>query len=104
MGASMLLLAIGAVAIGLTSSDDRMAAAVTAGAFVLFAIGLLVGGGVNAWAGAALRRLQPRGRTAVLGLGAINLFVLPFGTALSIYGYWVLLHNDTRRVFVQPKG
>jgi hypothetical protein len=104
LGASMLLLAIGAVAIGLTSSDDRMAAAVTAGAFVLFAIGLLVGGGVNAWAGAALRRLQPRGRTAVLGLGAINLFVLPFGTALSIYGYWVLLHNDTRRVFVQPKG
>jgi hypothetical protein len=104
LGASMLLLAFGAVAIGLTSSDDRMAAAVTAGAFALFAIGLLVGGGVNAWAGTALRRLQPRGRTAVLGLGALNLFVLPFGTALSIYGYWVLLHNETRRVFVQPKG
>jgi hypothetical protein len=104
LGVSMLLLAIGAVAIGLTSSDDRMAAGVTAGAFVLFAIGLLAGGGVNAWAGAALRRLQPHGRTAVLGLGALNLFVLPFGTALSIYGYWVLLHNETRRVFVRPKG
>jgi hypothetical protein len=103
LGASMLLLALGAAAIGVTSADDRMAAVVTAGAFVLFAIVLLVGGGVNAWAGAALRRLQPRGRTAVLGLGALNLFVLPFGTALGIYGYWVLLHNETRLVFVRPK-
>ena len=50
--------------------------------------------------GAALRREEPRGRTAVLGLGALNLFVLPFGTALSIYAYWVLLHNETRGVFV----
>jgi hypothetical protein len=104
LGGSMLLLAIGAVAIGIASSDERMAAGVTAGAFVLFAIALLVGGGVNAWAGSALRRQEPRGRTAVLGLGAINLFVLPFGTALSIYGYWVLLHNETRAVFVQSKG
>lgn len=104
LGGSMLLLAIGAVAIGIASSDARMAAGVTAGAFVLFAIALLIGGGVNAWAGSALRRQEPRGRTAVLGLGAINLFVLPFGTALSIYGYWVLLHNETRAVFVQSKG
>lgn len=104
LGASMLLLAVGAVAIGITSRDERMAAGVTAGAFVLFAIALLVGGGVNAWAGAALRRQQPLGRTVVLGLGVLNLFVLPFGTALSIYGYWVLLHNETRGVFVQSKG
>jgi hypothetical protein len=104
LGASMLLLAMGAVAIGVTSSDDRLAAGVTAGAFAVFAVALLVGGGVNAWAGAALRRHQPQGRTAVLGLGALNLFVLPFGTALSIYGYWVLLHNETRIQFVRPKS
>jgi hypothetical protein len=104
LGASMLLLALGAVAIGVTATDDRMAAIVTAAAFVLFAVALLVGGGLNAWAGAALRRLQPRGRSAVLWLGALNLFVLPFGTALSIYAYWVLLHIETRRVFVQPKS
>lgn len=104
LGGSMLLLAVGAIAIGMTSSDDRMAAGVTAGAFALFAIALLVGGGMNVWAGAALRRHEPRGRTTVLGLGALNLFVLPFGTALSIYGYWVLLHNETRGVFVQPKS
>jgi hypothetical protein len=104
LGLSMLMLATGAIAIGIASSDDRMAAGVTAGAFVVFAIALLAGGGVNLWAGAALRRHQPRGRTAVLGLGALNLFVLPFGTALSIYGYWVLLHNDTRGMFVRSKS
>jgi hypothetical protein len=104
LGGSMLMLATGAIAIGIASSDDRMAAGVTAGAFVVFAIALLAGGGVNAWAGVALRRHQPRGRTAVLGLGALNLFVLPFGTALSIYGYWVLLHNETRGMFVRSKS
>src|SRR3954453_6694419 len=42
LGAAMLLLAIGAIAIGVTSADDRMAAGVTAGAFVVFAVALLV--------------------------------------------------------------
>ena len=72
-------------------------------AFAVFAVALLLGGGVNAWAGAALRRGEPRGRTMVLGIGVLNLFVLPFGTALSIYAYWVLLHNQTRPVAMHPK-
>ena len=100
LGISMLLLAIGAIAIGLTSGGDRIAAAVTAGAFVVFAVALLAGGGANAWAGRELRRNRPRGRLAVLWLGALNLFVLPFGTALGIYAFWVLLHTQTRAAFV----
>ena len=100
----MLLLAIGAVAIGVTASDSRMAAGVTAGAFALFSAALLAGGGANVWAGGALRRHEPKGRTTVLGLGALNLFVLPFGTALGIYAYWVLLHDETRNVFLQGKS
>ena len=101
LGVSTLLLAVGAVAIGLASADDRIAAGVTAGGFVVFAIALLAGGGVNAWAGRALRRLQPQGRTAVLWLAVVNLFVLPFGTALGIYAFWVLLHDETRAQFVK---
>jgi hypothetical protein len=100
LGVSMLLLAMGAVAIGITSAADRMAAGITAGAFAVFAIALLAGGGANVWAGRELRRNQPRGRLAVLWLGALNLFVLPFGTALGIYAFWVLLHNETRDAFV----
>lgn len=100
LAVSMLLLAMAAIAIGITSATDRMAAGVTAGAFAVFAIALLAGGGANAWAGRELRRNQPRGRLAVLWLGALNLFVLPFGTALGIYAFWVLLHNETRTAFV----
>ena len=88
LGVTILLLAMGAVAIG----------------FVVFAVALLAGGGANAWAGRALRREQPAGRTAVLWLAVLNLFVLPFGTALGIYAFWVLLHNETRAVFVSTGG
>ncbi len=100
LGVSMLLLAVGAVAIGVTPGADRVASGLTAGAFAAFAFGLLAGGGANAWAGRELRRNQPRGRLAVLWLGAVNLFVLPFGTALGIYAFWVLLHNQTRTAFI----
>ena len=100
LGVSMLLLALGALAIGVSAPTQRVAAAVTAGAFGVFAVALLAGGGVNVWAGRALRRNEPRGRIAVLTLGVLNLFLLPFGTALGIYAFWVLLHNESRTVFV----
>jgi hypothetical protein len=99
LGVSTLLLAIGALAIGVSPGGDRMAAGVTAGGFVIFAVALLAGGGANAWAGRELRREQSRGRMAALWLGVLNLFVLPFGTALGIYAFWVLMHNETRLVF-----
>jgi hypothetical protein len=99
LGVSTLLLAIGAVAIGLSPGSDQMAAGITAGGFVVFAAALLAGGGANAWAGRELRREHARGRSATLWLGVLNLFVLPFGTALGIYAFWVLMHAQTRRVF-----
>jgi hypothetical protein len=102
LGVSMLLLAMGAIAIGAGAGSDRMAAGLTAGVFSIFAVALLAGGAANAWAGRELRRNNSRGRIAVLWLGAVNLFILPFGTALGIYAFWVLLHNRTRAVFVAP--
>jgi hypothetical protein len=47
-------------------------------------------------------RREPNGRVVALALGVLNLFVLPFGTALGIYTYWVLLHNEARDVFGRP--
>lgn len=100
LGAVVLLLAIGAVAIGIGAPGERMAAGLTAAGFVVFAVALLAGGAANAWAGRALRRRQPAGRTLTLWLAVLNLFVLPFGTALAIYAFWVLLHNDNRALFL----
>jgi hypothetical protein len=105
LGTSTLMLAAGAAAIGWTTRGDELAAGVTAVAFLLCALLLLAAGAANAWAGRALTRSQPAGRVATLVLAMANLFILPFGTALGIYAFWVLLHNDMRARFgVQPAG
>jgi hypothetical protein len=100
LGVSTLMLTIGAVAIGLTSNVDPPSAIATAIVFGIFALALLLGGLANAWAGAAIGRRQPAGRLVTLGLAIPNLFVLPFGTALGVYALWVLLHEETRALFL----
>ena len=104
LGIATLLLAIGALAIGVLDGGDRVGAGVTAFTFGIFAAALLAGGAANAWAGRALRRQNPAGRSAVLWLSVVNLFLLPFGTALGIYAWWVLLHAESRTVFLAAKG
>jgi hypothetical protein len=99
LGVSTLTLAAGAAAIGWTTTGDELAAGITAVAFVVCALLLLAAGGANAWAGRALKRRQANGRTVTLVLAVLNLFVLPFGTALGVYAFWVLLHNETRAMF-----
>jgi hypothetical protein len=100
LAASLLLLAVGAGAIARTA-DDPWTATVTALLFVVFAAALALGGWANAWAGRAIRQHRAAGRTGALGLSVMNLFVLPFGTALAIYTFWVLLHNEARALFVE---
>lgn len=104
LGAALLLLSVGALAIGVMDTGDRVAAGVTALTFGTFSGALLVGGAANAWAGRALRRQEPAGRSAVLWLSVPNLFVLPFGTALGVYAFWVLLHNDARATFLATRS
>lgn len=99
LSVSTVLLAAGAVSIGLGARSDSLSAAATAAVFAVFAAALLAAGVANAWAGLALRRHQPAGRFLTLGLAVPNLFVLPFGTALGIYAFWVLLHDETRELF-----
>ena len=100
LAASLLLLAGGATAIARTTVGDAMTAGATAALFVIFAIALALGGWASAWVGRAIRQYRSPGRTGALLLAVINLFVLPLGTALAIYTFWVLLHNDARALFV----
>lgn len=99
LGCSTLMLGAGAVAIGLTTAGAGVAAGFTAGVFAVCAVALLGAGVANLWAGAAMERREPHGRLGALALGVVNVFVLPFGTALGIYAFWVLLHNETRSAF-----
>ena len=103
LGAGLLLLAVGALAIGVMGEGDRVGAGVTSFTFGIFAAALLAGGAANTWAGRALRRHEAAGRSAVLWLSIVNLFLLPFGTALGIYAWWVLLHAEARAVFLGVK-
>lgn len=101
LGASLFLLAAGAAAIVRTSPGDPWTAIFTSLLFAVFAAALALDGWANIWVGRGIRQLRPAGRTGAFVVSVINLFVLPFGTALAIYSFWVLLHNDARALFVE---
>jgi hypothetical protein len=100
---AMLLLGVGAASILLGAGpDSNVAAGITAAAFLLGALAMAAWAAANAATGLALRRERPWGRPAAIGVAVLNLFIVPFGTALSIYALWALLHEETRRRFESP--
>jgi hypothetical protein len=65
--------------------------------------GLLVAvGGAMLVTGRGLRQRSPGSRHVALGLAVPHLVIVPFGTALAIYTFWVLLNDDARREFGRP--
>ena len=61
-----------------------------------------VGGLGLIWTGRALDRRKTAGRLSALILAVPNLVVVPFGTALSVYAFWVLLNDEARNEFGRP--
>ena len=65
--------------------------------------GVLIGGGLAlALAGRALDKRRRAGRLSALILAVPNLVIVPFGTALGVYTFWVLLNDEARREFGRP--
>lgn len=108
IGVSMLLLAIGAMAILFDPEWPREAfgTGITAGAFaVVFGVMgafAVTWGAVHLWAGGLLRRHRPVGRVVTLALSLVNLLVLPFGTVMGAYALWILMTSDARHLFEAP--
>jgi hypothetical protein len=50
-------------------------------------------------AGVGLLKFQPWARILTIVLSALDLLNVPFGTALGVYGLWVLLQPETERLF-----
>jgi hypothetical protein len=75
-----------------------------AGVVILAVCAVVIGaGGLGLiLAGRALDRRRPAGRLGALLLAVPNLVVVPFGTALSVYAFWVLLNDEARREFGRP--
>jgi len=99
LGLAMLLLAAGGAALAGSLGGEGLAVSVTAASLLAFAILLLAGGAANAWVGSGLRRHLGAARLFGLMLALLNLFLFPFGTAIGLYSFWVLLHNEGRQVF-----
>jgi hypothetical protein len=102
VGVSTLALGIGAVAL-ITSANrgagGEFAAGVTAAAFTALAVIAIAWGSAHVVVGVPLRRHRPWSRMGALMLGAVDLLLLPYGTALGVYAMWILLHEDGKRVF-----
>ena len=98
-GLSLLILAAGTsvalVDLTISRDDGR------AGVWILAGCGgvLIAGGLALVLAGRALDRRSPAGRFGALALAVPNLAVVPFGTALSVYAFWVLLNDEARAEF-----
>jgi len=67
------------------------------GVFVLALAMLLSLPGIIA--GAGLLNLRPWARTIMLILSGLHLLNFPFGTALGVYGFWVLLSPEVSNAF-----
>lgn len=101
-GASLLILAAGTSAALIDLTIDGPSG--RAGVWILGLCGaaLAIGGAALVAAGRALERRSRTGRLAALLLAIPNLAVVPFGTALSVYAFWVLLNDEARREFGRP--
>jgi hypothetical protein len=69
--------------------------AIGIGIFLLIAVFTIPG----LIAGVGLLKLRPWARILTIVLSAMNLLNVPIGTALGIYGLWVLLNKDTEALF-----
>ena len=109
-GVSLAILAAGTYAAVNSTADiaGSVATADTVGSsaavWLLGATGafLFFSGLALTMTGRRLRAAEPGGRLAALLLALPNLLILPFGTALGVYTYWVLLNNDARDAFGRP--
>jgi hypothetical protein len=70
------------------------------GGFVLIVLLVLSVPGIIA--GVGLLSYQPWARILTIVLSILDLISIPFGTALGIYGLWVLFTTEGARLFEQP--
>jgi threonine/homoserine efflux transporter RhtA len=101
-GVSLFVIALG-THVALLEMDEFPAGG-EAGVWIQFWCGVLfaAAGAALMWTGRALARRRPAARTWALALAVPDLLAVPFGTALSVYAFWVLLNDEARREFGRP--
>jgi hypothetical protein len=97
-------LALGVAALALLASANRggggeVAAGLTAAAFTSLAFIAIGWGAAHVIVGVPLRRRQPWTRLVAMMLGAADLLLVPYGTALGAYAIWLLLNEESKKLF-----
>ena len=95
----LIMLALFLVGSGLAAADNPRAGLVigTLGAIVVLITALA--SLPNLFAGYGLIKFRNWGRILTLILSFLNLPAFPLGTALGIYGIWVLFNGESVRIF-----
>jgi hypothetical protein len=100
MGAMALLVIFGIAGLGASTDSDAAIAlpiiGLTGAALVLFTVAMSLPAVI---VGYGLYTLKPWARIFGIVLSVLSLLVFPLGTALGIYGLWVLLSKDGARLF-----
>ena len=92
---------VGAAADGGDAAFALPIIGLTGTALVLFMLIVSLPGLIAGW---GLLKLRPWARIVAIVLCAINLINIPLGTILGVYGLWVLLNNETERLFIPVAG
>jgi hypothetical protein len=104
LGAIVVFLIFGGIStlVGLNHDPDAVTAIPILGGIGLFVfIAILVLSLPGLIAGIGLLQFRPWARLLAIILSAFDLISVPFGTALGIYGFWVLLNRETEQMFAR---
>ena len=96
----VLLGGIGSIVAAFGHSPDAEIAApilTLVGGFVCLLLLILCVPGIIG--GVGLLKYQPWARILMIVISVLELLNFPFGTALGVYGLWVLLQAETERLF-----
>ena len=86
----------------ISEEPEALQILVTVGSVVAFVIVIIAIPGIIG--GIGLLNHYPWARILVLILGILNLIKIPIGTALGIYTIWVLLNDETEKLFAPEKA
>jgi hypothetical protein len=97
----VILLIMGGIAGVITAAagngDDRMGGTVVAVIGVVVAIFFLILAAPTVIGGWGLLKFRPWSRPLMIVVSVFHLLHVPLGTALGVYGLWVLFSEDARR-------
>jgi len=99
VGVSTLALGVGAASLAASDGGARVAASLTAGAFITLAAIAILWGACHVFIGLPLQKRSPRARLLAIAAASIDLILLPFGTPLGIYALWALLNERGKALF-----